>query len=519
MKYLAGFILCLLAMRSAAQLGESPEELQKRYGGGKKARRAGRPFDAVYYYTLEKQKVKAGLVDGKCVHLVFRANMRGRTLTDDETGAILTANVSDTAVDEPWAAIDPPVSADPSLRRGTRLKNAWVRSDKKAFAWASIVEFAIFSQAYLDACEKAKERARREKEFARLQRTVRGRDFDAALKAVQDIAKLGPEFVSRLPELVKELMKHNRKAIMAELKRGAKRNAKQEAELAELRSLALKNIAALDKEDDDTLKDASKYYKDLRRDMKTLKHKLASRNKVLKKIKDDLEKHRRLTRIMNQLETGDKKFTDVEAEAELTELTKAVFGATPEEVRALHGPEGQAPNNPVLAELWRYNLNRAIEAYNQTQHRARVSSKGEYANLVMVNDYRETLGLRRLELDARLVQSARKHSKEMRDLGYFSHESPTPERKTFSQRIKQTGYPAPGGENIAMGKSGGESVFWMWFYSPGHHQNMVRARFTAVGVGQWKDHYTQNFGSGEILVFANEKMRAEARPKGELLRP
>ena len=188
-------------------------------------------------------------------------------------------------------------------------------------------------------------------------------------------------------------------------------------------------------------------------------------------------------------------------------------------VAAFPAAEDKPPSDGALRELWLYNVNRKIEAYNKARMRERLTNRGEEENLERLNEYREALGLRRLELDARLLQSARRHSKQMVDLGYFSHTSPKAETKTFQKRIAAAGYPRAGGENIAMGKTDGDAVFWMWFDSPGHHRNMVNHRFRAIGIGRYQDHWTQNFGLGPPLVFANADTRKAAAPKGKIVDP
>lgn len=161
-------------------------------------------------------------------------------------------------------------------------------------------------------------------------------------------------------------------------------------------------------------------------------------------------------------------------------------------------PPALLRNAPGLASLRARRLNRRIADHNRSQ--ARRLDREEMRNILLVNDYRESLGLCRLEADPRLVRAARAHSREMVELGYFSHTSPKKENKEFSDRIRKAGYDRPGGENIAMGSTSGAKTFEQWFSSPGHHRNMVRERFTAIGVGRWTNHWTQNFGTGARSV-------------------
>ncbi len=95
----------------------------------------------------------------------------------------------------------------------------------------------------------------------------------------------------------------------------------------------------------------------------------------------------------------------------------------------------------------------------------------------------------------------------MVDLHYFSHESPTPANKTHIQRMHNAGYDNGYGENIAMGSASGEQTFWMWFDSPGHHQNMANPNATALGVGENGVYWTQNTGTGKRLMLLNPDER------------
>jgi len=183
------------------------------------------------------------------------------------------------------------------------------------------------------------------------------------------------------------------------------------------------------------------------------------------------------------------------------------FGEVAEErlrarcVAALGSDEYAAPpfgqHEGPLAGVWFYRDCRAIEAYNAEAARKAELARGELENIAAVNAYRETLGLLPLEIDVRLVKAARGHSQEMARLGYFSHDSPTAGRSTFTDRMRLEGYQAGGGENILQGAQTGQQAFWIWFESPGHHRNMAAADFQSIGVGQHGELWTQNFGMGE----------------------
>lgn len=114
--------------------------------------------------------------------------------------------------------------------------------------------------------------------------------------------------------------------------------------------------------------------------------------------------------------------------------------------------------------------------------------------LQLVNEERDDHGCGPVKSDSRLVTAAQKHSSDMADRGYFSHD--TPEGVPFDQRIRAAGYPSPGAENIAMGQRSAEDVMNAWMHSEGHRRNILNCDLHAIGVGLdtngW--YWTQDFG-------------------------
>ena len=102
------------------------------------------------------------------------------------------------------------------------------------------------------------------------------------------------------------------------------------------------------------------------------------------------------------------------------------------------------------------------------------------------------IGLPAQTIDVKLCAACRDHSKDMHELGFFSHESPVDGKKSFTDRASNFGT-SSGSENIAMGASSGGGAILQWWYSPGHHKNLLRGA-TRVGLGQHERHWTQNFG-------------------------
>ncbi|OES43831.1 CAP domain-containing protein [Domibacillus iocasae] len=138
------------------------------------------------------------------------------------------------------------------------------------------------------------------------------------------------------------------------------------------------------------------------------------------------------------------------------------------------------------------------EAAPQQEKPAQTAANAESVNAFeqevakLVNEERAKAGLKALELDTKLSEVARAKSQDMKDKGYFSHQSPT--YGSPFDMMKQFGitYKAAG-ENIAKGQQTPEEVMKAWMNSDGHRKNILSANFTHIGVGYVDGHWTQMF--------------------------
>jgi len=114
----------------------------------------------------------------------------------------------------------------------------------------------------------------------------------------------------------------------------------------------------------------------------------------------------------------------------------------------------------------------------------------------MVNDERCKRGLRPLRHDDRLRRSARAHSDDMAVRGYFAHIAP--DGKSPGEWMRELGYTAPAGENIARGQPDPPQVMMTWMNSPPHRASIIHPAVRAIGVGvrpgQAGPWWTQHFG-------------------------
>lgn len=112
----------------------------------------------------------------------------------------------------------------------------------------------------------------------------------------------------------------------------------------------------------------------------------------------------------------------------------------------------------------------------------------------LVNEIRQQNGLRPLAANWELSRVARYKSQDMRNNGYFSHNSPT--YGTPFQMLSAFGLSyRTAGENIAKGYASPQAVVNGWMNSSGHRANILNASYTQIGVGYVSggNYWTQLF--------------------------
>ena len=102
------------------------------------------------------------------------------------------------------------------------------------------------------------------------------------------------------------------------------------------------------------------------------------------------------------------------------------------------------------------------------------------------NKTRTSKGLPKFCVHPALQAAAEKHSRDMMDRDYFSHNTKGT-GVTFAQRIEREGYNySTAGENIAWGSGSlgsPDSIFKSWMKSDGHRKNILRKSFREIGIG------------------------------------
>lgn len=145
-----------------------------------------------------------------------------------------------------------------------------------------------------------------------------------------------------------------------------------------------------------------------------------------------------------------------------------------------------------LSGLGRKGL-RIMEKNFKTAEKAKVPQP-ERKGVEDANIMRLLAGYNALEIDPKLCAAARDHSKDMKTLGFFAHQSPVKGKTNPADRARNFRTSASG-ENIYMGNTDPREANKAWFYSPGHHLNLFRANFRTIGLGQHDSYWTQMFGN------------------------
>ena len=128
----------------------------------------------------------------------------------------------------------------------------------------------------------------------------------------------------------------------------------------------------------------------------------------------------------------------------------------------------------------------------------------------LTNQTRAQNGVGPLQPVSYLANAATSHSKEMIDLNYFSHTSPTPGRAQPKMRIQLAqGWDTRIGENIYRAQgipvAGlADRAMAAWLKSPSHFKNLVDPSFNSIGIGivPKGDEFaiTQNFSNQTIVI-------------------
>jgi uncharacterized protein YkwD len=155
---------------------------------------------------------------------------------------------------------------------------------------------------------------------------------------------------------------------------------------------------------------------------------------------------------------------------------------------------------PILFNLMAMVVLPAVQAEDKKEKPKFKLTDPEQKIFDLTNAARKKEKLPALTLNQVLCEVARAHSANMAKQGKLSHEL---DGKKPPDRVKAAGYQAAwGGENV--GASNEETpetaVFKMWMESPLHKANILKDKYTEIGIGLAKDengetYYTQVFAT------------------------
>ena len=338
-------------------------------------------------------------------------------------------------------------------------------------------------------------------------------DWDAARPALAELARRGQPARRALVAAVRQWLARDADAIRKAAAVVSDLDAVRQAEgdLALRRRQAVTNLAGM--RSAQQLRQAYAHYHELGKTLAALRPVYDARSRILDPV-------RRRPELLAVAERAGSPDAPVSEQAERDLMADAAHALDMPLKAALAIPDfgdGRGPTDRRRQPLWLHRACRLIERYNESLYP--LLNQPERDNVALVNDYRERLGFLHCELDPRLIQSARRHSKEMTDLRFFGHFSPNPVNRTFIQRIENAGYFKGYSENCLTGAYDGLTAFRMWLASPGHHRGMVTQFCTTIGVGMWRGRWTQHFGYGTRMMIASDAARAELAIRGPVLPP
>lgn len=121
-----------------------------------------------------------------------------------------------------------------------------------------------------------------------------------------------------------------------------------------------------------------------------------------------------------------------------------------------------------------------------------VERGNEQQIFAITNIVRKRFELEEVEWDEKTADVALLHSLDMHENNYFAHESPT--NGNLGDRLENGEVAFRGaGENIAAKYVDGVAAFEGWLNSKGHRDTLLNEDYTFLGVGVYRNHYTQNF--------------------------
>jgi uncharacterized protein YkwD len=131
--------------------------------------------------------------------------------------------------------------------------------------------------------------------------------------------------------------------------------------------------------------------------------------------------------------------------------------------------------------------------------------------LTEANRARRAAGVASLQADPDLDRAAAEYASELADRGLLDHDSPTPGRRTVSQRVDAAGVAwTRVAENLGLVRTHeaavAATVVRLWLGSPGHRSNLLDAGYVWAGAGVARDRVGDWY---VVQVYVTPRLRRE----------
>lgn len=120
--------------------------------------------------------------------------------------------------------------------------------------------------------------------------------------------------------------------------------------------------------------------------------------------------------------------------------------------------------------------------------------------LTAINSTRSDNKQNVLTFNSQLNQAASVKLADIQKYLYWSHDNPETGKKWLSF-IRESGYRAGTGENLAKGYDGTNELISAWLNSPAHRKNLLSSKFKSCGIAYGQVNYADGPQTVVVLVF------------------
>ncbi|NRA97592.1 MAG: CAP domain-containing protein, partial [Planctomycetes bacterium] len=156
--------------------------------------------------------------------------------------------------------------------------------------------------------------------------------------------------------------------------------------------------------------------------------------------------------------------------------------------------------NVATSDADRTRIDKSTAVMKRNESKPGDATRGETSQCRITNEYRVMMGRWAVRLYNPLVEASHGHCADMSRLGFFSHTSPVPGKRTpYARAVKAGMAPSGASENIAINR-GPLGAHNAWVHSPGHHRNILGRSWRLMGPGNVGRYWCQNFALSDRNV-------------------